>query len=419
MKALDIALKDLLRAWRSAFAVAMMLVVPLLINGLFYLAFGGLARGETSVQATRVLVVNADQGASGFVAGDLVVDTLADPEMAELLDVQVAEDEAVARQAVESGEAGVAVLIPANLTEAVAQSDGRAAITLVQDPTLTLGPGVVRSLVEGLLDGLYGSRIAVRVAEAPLAEQGLSLSAQARSAIVQAYGSWAETQGEALHEGTSEALVASAPASAPEQPNQGMVITAQVMVGMLLFFSFFTGASTAETILQEEEEGTLARLFTTPTARSTILAGKFGAVLLTVAVQMLVLAFVSSLIFGINWGQPLPFAMAVASAVVAAAGFGLFVMSLVRTTRQSGPVLGGVMSVTGMAGGLMTTGFTNLPAAFSAISLFTPQGWALRAWKLSAAGAGAGEMLWPAVGTLLFGLAFFAAGVLFFRKRLA
>ncbi|MHB0858160.1 MAG: ABC transporter permease [Anaerolineae bacterium] len=419
MKALYIALNDLLRAWRSTFAVAMMLVVPLLINGLFYLAFGGLISGDATLPATRVLVVNADRGASGFVAGDLVVDALSDPDVAKLLHVEGVEDETTARQAVAAGEAGVAVLIPADLTQSVMQSGRPTSITLVQDPVLTLGPAIAKTLIEGMMDGVYGSQMAVRIAKAPLAEQGAALGARARGEIAQAYGEWVAAQGAELHEGRSEALTISAPTGAPERANEGVTITAQVMVGMLLFFSFFTGASTAESIVREGEDGTLSRLFTTPTARSTILTGKFGAVLLTVAVQMLVLAFVSSLIFGIRWGQPLPFALVVLASVVAAAGFGVFVMSLVRTTRQSGPILGGVLSVTGMAGGLMTTGFQSLPAAFGVVNLFTPQGWALRAWKLAISGSGVSEVLGAAGGTLLIGLGFFAVGVLFFRKRLA
>ena len=45
MKALDIALKDLVRSWRSAFTLVMMFVAPLLITGLIYMAFGGLGSG--------------------------------------------------------------------------------------------------------------------------------------------------------------------------------------------------------------------------------------------------------------------------------------------------------------------------------------------------------------------------------------
>ena len=50
------------------------------------------------------------------------------------------------------------------------------------------------------------------------------------------------------------------------------------MGGMTIFYAFFTGTSTAQTILREDEDGTLPRLFTTPTTQATILGGKFLAV---------------------------------------------------------------------------------------------------------------------------------------------
>ena len=46
MKVLDIALKDLLRSFRSAFALVMMFVAPLLITGLIYFAFGSMLGGD-------------------------------------------------------------------------------------------------------------------------------------------------------------------------------------------------------------------------------------------------------------------------------------------------------------------------------------------------------------------------------------
>ena len=50
---------------------------------------------------------------------------------------------------------------------------------------------------------------------------------------------------------------------------------------LLIFFVFFTGANTAQLILKEQEEGTLARVFTTPTPLPVILGGKFAAVFFT------------------------------------------------------------------------------------------------------------------------------------------
>mgnify|MGYP003882433047 CR=1 FL=1 len=102
------------------------------------------------------------------------------------------------------------------------------------------------------------------------------------------------------------------------------------------------------------EEGTLPRLFTTPTARASILGGKFAGVFVLGVVQAVALMVASALVFGIHWGQPLPALLSTVAMIAAAAGFGIFLMSFVKTQRQSGMVLGGALTALGMLGGLFT-----------------------------------------------------------------
>jgi len=192
-----------------------------------------------------------------------------------------------------------------------------------------------------------------------------------------------------------------------------------IMAGMVIFFAFFTGANTAETIIREDEEGTLARLFTTPTPQAVILGGKFAAVFITLVVQVIVLMLVSVVIFDIRWGEPLTVALVALGLVTAAAGFGVFIMSFVKSTRQAGPVVGAVLTLTGMLGGLFTTGFQNLPAVYETVNLLTPHGWVLRGWKAALAGGGVGDVLLPVVITLVMGIVFFVVGALVFRRRFA
>jgi hypothetical protein len=105
--------------------------------------------------------------------------------------------------------------------------------------------------------------------------------------------------------------------------------------------------------------------------------------------------------------------------VVVAAGFGVLVMSFVKTTRQTGPVLGGVMTLTGMLGGLFTSGVPNIPDVFDTVRLAVPQGWALYGWELTLGGAGPSQVMVP-VGVMLgLGALFFGLGVLLFRRRFA
>src|SRR5512144_687487 len=100
MKVLDIAWKDLLRSFRSTFALGMTIGAPLLITGLLYFAFGGLAQGagRFALPDLRVAVVNRDQPAAGGPAlGAQLVAYLQDERMPDWLLAQELPDEAAAR----------------------------------------------------------------------------------------------------------------------------------------------------------------------------------------------------------------------------------------------------------------------------------------------------------------------------------
>ena len=63
MKAIDIALKDLQRSFRSVFAVVFMFGVPLLVTGMFYFMFGNIAQsGGFELPKTKVIIANMDAG---------------------------------------------------------------------------------------------------------------------------------------------------------------------------------------------------------------------------------------------------------------------------------------------------------------------------------------------------------------------
>jgi ABC-2 type transport system permease protein len=171
-------------------------------------------------------------------------------------------------------------------------------------------------------------------------------------------------------------------------------------------------------ILREDEEGTLARLFATPTGRTNILAGKFLAVFLTVILQGVVLMTAGHYAFGIIWGGTVSVALALAGQVVAASGLGVLLISFVKNTKQGGPVLGGGLTTLGMLGGLFTANIPGgMPAAFAMLGNFTPQGWVLKAWKLSLAGSAPLDLLLPFAVILAMGVAMFAVGAMMFKRR--
>jgi ABC-2 type transport system permease protein len=191
-----------------------------------------------------------------------------------------------------------------------------------------------------------------------------------------------------------------------------------MMAGQMVFFAFFTGAYSMMSILEENEEGTLARLFTLPLNRTTILAGKFLAVFLMLVVQGLVLLIAAHFIFKIQWGDPKMIILALLGQVIAAAGLGVLLISFVKTSRQAGPVLGGVLTALGMLGGLFTANMT-MPEAFNRLAAFTPQGWVVRGWKIVLSGQPVNDMLLPLMVMLFVGLVMFIIGAFRFQRRFA
>lgn len=426
MKAFDIALNDLRRHLTTPFSLIMMFAAPLLITGLLYFAFGSLlAGGDPDLQMVRVQVANLDRPdahSSGQAAGAMLVEFLQSEDMSDLLEVTLAEDEAAARAAVEALQADVALIIPPDFTAATLAPERQAAVIQYEDPTLTIGPGIVEDLVSQFIDGFAGAKITAGVVSQQFQTHGVANGAvaqEAAAAATIAYAAWLQSPGHDHLGGTSPALQTRSPTGGQEAGGQGPISIGAIMIGMVIFFAFFMAANSAESIVREDEEGTLARMFTTPTSRATILAGKLAFVVLILVVQVAILLVSSGLIFGISWGHPATVALATLGLIVVAAGFGVLLMSFIRNTRQTGPVMGGVLTVTGMLGGLFTGGVSNVPKMLDTVQLAMPQGWAMYTWELTLRGAGASQVLVPAAVMVGLGSVLFGLGVVLFRRRYA
>ena len=156
MKILDIAFKDLVRSFRSAFAVGMMVIAPLMLTSLIYFAFGGMSGGDVSMTAIRVGVVNADRLSADTPLdapiGDNIRSMFFDESVESWITAADYPDEASARAAVDSQDIGVAVIIPENFTEEYLLGEKDVPVLIVSDPTLSIGPAVVEDMVTMMVD---------------------------------------------------------------------------------------------------------------------------------------------------------------------------------------------------------------------------------------------------------------------------
>ena len=423
MKILDIAFKDLIRSFRSLFAVGMMIVAPLLLIGLIYFAFGGASSETPEMPRVAVGVVNDDVLPADSLLDDSLGVTIRsmffDDSVASWMTAGDYKDEAAARSALDGQEIGVAVIIPEDFTEKVLAGETSSQVTILSDPTLSIAPQVVQNMVTAMLDGVSGGGIAIHTVIERQQAVGIEPDPAQIPTLIERYGEWyADFQRALFHHPDQAALVMAAPAAQGESESATQKMLGLMMAGQMVFFSFFTGAYSMMSILREGEEGTLARLFTTPVDRTVILAGKFLAVFLSVIVQGVVLIVASRFAFQVNWGTPLAVMMSLAGQVIAAAGLGVLLISFVETTRQSGFVLGGVLTGLGMLSGLFTANI-EMPAAFDMLANFTPQGWVIKSWKLALSGQPVSDLVLPLVVLVVMGVAMFALGAMQFRKRFA
>ncbi len=423
MKVIDVALKDLTRSIRNLFLVGMAFIAPILITGLIYFAFGSMAGGNVDMIVINVGVVNADSlpenSPLNVALGDNIHDMFFDDSVKSWLKARDYPDEVSARSAIDQQEIGVAVFIPQSFTEDYLAGVSESPIVLLQDPTLTIAPNLVRDMVTSLLDGVAGGGIAFQVISERMVANGKTLNPSQINGIFENYATWyADFQRALFHTPETAALVVKTPAVNQESADTIQAMIGLVMAGQLIFFSFFTGTYSMMSILQEDEEGTLARLFTTPTRRSEILAGKFLAVFLTVLFQGIVLMAASSIAFGVKWGETTSTALGLLGQMFASVGLGVMLISFVKTSKQVGPIIGGGLTGLGMISGLFTTNI-NMPTAFNFLGNFTPQGWVLKAWRITLSGQPVREIVIPFLVLVAMGMVMFIIGVRVFRRRFA
>ncbi len=448
-----IAAKDLRGALRSRFFIGIAVLVPLLVTSLFFFAFGGRVRevGKGPGMApVRTVVVNEDKGSMQL--GRLVTSALSSPQLRGLLYCQEMIDTTQARLALAKRRADVAVIIPPGFSAAVTEGSGRAEVVVLADPTKTIGPAVVQAVLQRLLDAFSGSTILMNTYRSAAESVGKSSERDISGAGTGATKA-RNTRNESARGATSpfhSAFVSSGPTASDSaviagmmqqyqavarseaaplsvrSPGAGQDVSALfrrmmsgIFAGLMIFFAFYTGAYTALSLVREHEDGTLARLFTTPVGRARILGGKMLSVVGTVAVQATVLVVASTLLFGLSWGKAGSVLLALVGTVVATSGFGVMLASFIRTTRQGGPVLGGGLSVAGMLGGLFTQAVPSMPAAFNRVALCLPQGWVMRGWNVAIAGRSSAEMLVPFGVMIAWGVVCFIIGVMVFRRRFA
>lgn len=438
---LAIAWKDLHLTYTDRSLLLIMIVTPLALATIIGLAFSGAIRGsDVPVRDIPVAVVNLDegveQGGQLLRLGDAFPSALVPPADAQpaaleenalfTLTNAVALDSAdSARAAVDRGEYAAAIIVPPEFSRSLVITSAASTITPVQievytSPTATISGGILRSVTEQIANTIASGSITVAAtidAIVQTARQNPSFGIQQLAA---------SARGE-FPPDFSAAFSAQEPAiPIAQQTISGNQVTFNPLVlfgsAQAIFFMMFTAMNSAISMLEEQRNGTLPRMLTTPTRRSHILIGKMLGTLANCVVQVLILVLaltlVGSLLSGqmqFIWGTNVLLVLAVILAVsLAASGLGALVTALVRTPEQ-GNVIGGLISmVFGLLGGAFFS--TGALGPVAQLGLLTPNRWGVDA--LSRLSVGDTDIGLNLLVLTVFGAIFFVMGIVVFNRRL-
>lgn len=371
-KALAIALKDLRIRVRDRRSAVILLVMPMALIFILGLVFNPLWRGTAEIQRIPVVVVDRD---GGDIARLLVDQVLSTGGIGRLLLIDRARDEAAARALVVRGRRVAGLVIPEGFSQAV--MTGRPTrLVLYTDPAQGIRAGIVYSIVNRFAAEVVKRQVAITVAAETLIVERILPPGRVAAAIP----SWLKD----LDRFVERQAVAIAEERG--QPMRFPVAMDYYAVGMGVMYILFGVSVASGSILTERREGTLARLHTTPTAASDIVAGKLLATFLTGLAQFSLLVVFTRLLYGVRWGDPLLLLLMVTATALAAAGLGTFIAALSRSPEAAESMAPALILPMSFLGGSMYPIYL-MPPWLDALSRLTFNRWALDGFLAVMAGA--------------------------------
>lgn len=403
-KLILIGLKDLKLVFRDKAALVFMLLAPFLLTlGLGFVT-GALGTSSSGLSQVKVILVNKDEGQ----LGQALVDLFQSADLSDLLAPTLLDTPQEARAQIDAGEAVAAILIPAGFTGSITTAGTTQEIEIYKNPLSPVSAGVVQSIVEEFVSRVETGRVGAEVIVAQLLASGMISPEQVPALAMEI--------GMRQAGGVNQVPAISLQAAQAGQAQQDFNVMAYMAPGMALMFLMFTVSNGGKSLLAEQSQGTLPRLLVSPTRRAQVLLGKVFGIFATGVVQMLILIVACSLLFGIQWGDPLAVLVLVLAAVFGATGWGMLLTSLARTVGQVSSLGTALMLTFGILGGSFIQ-TSIMPGWFQFLSKITPNAWGLDGFTTLGLGGSLADLQKPLVGLALMGIVLFAASIIIFSRR--
>ncbi len=405
-----IGFKDLKLAFRDKAALILMLLAPFLLTLGLGAVTGRFSGGSSSgISHIPVAMINQD----GKQLGNALVEAFQSKDLDGLIDPTIYNDTAAAYKLVDENRAAAVIVIPVGFTASILSQGSQTAskgvqIELYTNPTSPTSVGVVKTILDEFMSQVEVGRAGAEVTVTQLVASGRIQLAQAQSIGL--------TAGYSQADQASRSTAITLKTVTPSGETVKFDVLALLAPSMAMMFLMYTVSHGGRTLLIERNLGTLPRLLVSPTSAAQVLGGKMIGIFFTGAAQMLILILGTTLIFGLQWGDPRAMLALVAAAVFAAVGWGLLLTAVAKTPGQVGAIGSALMLIFGILGG----GFINpdnMPAWFRLVTKISPNAWGLDGFTTLALGGGLTDILRPLLALLAMGLVLFIISVVLFNRR--
>jgi ABC-2 type transport system permease protein len=372
--ATQIAAKDLKLRLRDRSAVITGIVAPLVLAFIFSAVFGGAFDTSTGL-GLEYGVVNLDQGE----VSDTFVQVLQQIESDGIITLETFADSSAAESAVSSGEIDTFFFLDHGFGQAVLAG---------QTPTIE---------VVGDIDAPTSTQIAASIAGQYATGVGATQLAILTTATQMSH--FITPDFIASLNGDPESAAMSYQFTSIETATRQLDGTTYFAAGMAVFFLFFTVQFGVLGLLEEERDGTMARLIAAPIGRSSVVVGKAILAFVLGAISMTVLILSTAFLMGADWGAPLGVVVLVVSGVLAAVGIMGLIAAIAKTPEGAGNLGAIIAVVLGMLGGVFFP-IGQGDNLLSKLTFATPHAWFMRGLGDLADGAPWTAAL-PSVGAIL------------------
>ena len=406
-----IALKDLKLIFRDPAALILMLLAPFLITlGMGFITGRFSGNTNAGISSIPVAIVNQDEGE----LGQALKAVFRSEELADLVAPTFPTRPEEATRLLEADEASAAIIIPPGFSNSIIPDEGGSIsgdiiqIDFIANPNAPTNAGILRSILNSFLTQVEVGRIGAEVTLSQVAQTG-KLTPELAAQLGEVFGTQLAQQSAQ----TRPIQLKNTTASGAAVKFDLLMYFAPGMALMSLMFAVTYGG---RSLWRENRTGPLPRLLQPPTSPAQILGGKVLGIFLTAVTQLSILIGGTSLLFRLDWGQPLGVVLLILAAAFAASGWGSFMATLFKTPAQVANFGSIIMLVFGLLGGSFFD-MSLLPEWVSMLGKITPNAWGLQGFTTLAGGGTLSSIGEPLLALALMGIILFAAASIWMKRR--